>query len=284
MANLSLLYLAEIVSGLRYKALHLTANFNQLITRSNLQDSQIASLQAGETAAEGRLTAAEANIETAQADINTLEAIVGQGGTWTSSDPFTVDLDSSRVIYVTGYTLGTVKLPYAGGLAGGQQVVLHSNENLISWELEVWNASGSATATYTIRGGFSAVATLVKPGSGDPAQWRVAIEAGGLVDSSETVISDRSLDASDFVSAHYDVSAGSTDTITLTLPKIDTLGLKMVLATVRASSAFCTARIKSHADDGGITIATATNAEKHYLLASDERKNRWHVVELTTPS
>ena len=286
MANLSLLYMAEIVSGLRYKAVHLTANFGQLISRSNLQDSQIVDLQEEGASTVSRVTELEGDVSDAEANITALQAALAGTAYRATVTPFTVDLDAATTITpASTLTNPTVILPYWGARLGGETVVIYGAPNPYGkWTLGVTQSSLPGHITYyEMRYGSVVVAYLVKASSSTLCRWEFGVIKGGEIKGYTTISTNGlAIDVTDFMDGPLVVTNSELGVNhTHALPAIAEMGNGFVHLITRTTSTG-DLTITEHASDGGSLVISQTDASTHhYLMSHDTLTGSWRKVELT---
>lgn len=284
MTPLSLLYVAEILAGLKYKAVHLTANFGQLIARSNAHDTKITALEAGEASAVARLGAIEGDVTEAQANITSLQASLEGSAYKVTSSPHTIDIDHHATITIDRDLVNpVVRLPYAGGRAAGLRVFIYGDPSSDTpWTLEVENSSSGVTGTYYLLPGANVKATLVISESSSISKWVVDVDRASVVSSHNIVTSTLALSQGDIETGALVVKNTTISAIIVTLPAIANLGTMLMPVTVDAVSTG-DITIKAHASDGGATLVSLTtnNASAHYLLAANTYTSTWQKVALS---
>ena len=289
MANLSLLYSNEIVAGLKVKAAHLKANFLQLITRSNLQDSQIADLQSANTGLTGRVSTTESEISTLTTNVDGLLERFPAAADMAIATPYTVDFTKPNVFVPAGgygTTVPEITVPKPDDLPYGSVVTIASDRGSELITISVKQYNDGSTDTIKLRGGGYVRLEVVKDYSGTPTtmipRWEVVSSSGIVRSWLEFTDEDGSLEPSN-VTDYSGISITATSgNRTLTLPKISRSGADPIL--VRAyTTTIRHVMVVEHASDGGSTVIdhSGSGLTTWYELRPEYDGSAWKYRSIT---
>jgi hypothetical protein len=291
MSDLVLLYSAEIFAGLEYRAVHLTANFGQVLTRSNLQDSQISGLIADMASAEGRLDTAETHITTAEADIVGLKQRSPSGGYTVTSSTHTASLEHP-IIWLDGSAGANpvITLPDTAGMVGGERIECASSPIITTVTVNVEDING-LTESFIIPGGESWTAVVQLTGVGAPV-WTVSIERVSgynkmlaIYDRNYTITAEMTRRYSSFIALNQYV-VGTSMVYSVYLPKIADVGAIRILGYVYSQDHSSDNKyvIREAAADGGAYILTVEGHDGEnawYEFFSDPIAESWLYRKIT---